>query len=113
MEHKVILKCQDVLVHRDHTLWKMGYMHMNEKSEHCTDSCTAELKNLLEDRFLVFCVTFPIFTRFFFLFKCLSCDLNICTHTSNVFYTCAHTYCFLIFGFLIFNTTFAFIIILV
>lgn len=77
------------------SLWKMGYVHMDEKRdrENRAGSCTAELKNLLEDSFLVFCVTFPIFTHdWFFSSMCLTCELNTCTHTYNVFYTYAHTH---------------------
>lgn len=82
---------------------------IERESVHCTGPCTAELKNLLEDWFLVFCVTFLIFTHdSFFFSKCLTSGLNRCTHISNVFSICAHTYFFLIFGFLIFNTAFAF-----
>lgn len=101
-----------------HTLWKMGYVNMNEKRENekCTGSCTAELKNLLEDWFLVFCITVLIITHdSFFFSKCLTCDLNICTHSYSGFYIYMHIHIALSgnWGFLIFGITFAFIVVLV
>lgn len=53
------------------------------------------------------------FHTIFFFSKCLTCDLDICIHMYSGFFVCAHTYFFLIIVFFIFNTTFAFIIILV
>lgn len=67
MEQKVTLKWQDVLVHRASYTVEDGICAYEWKeSENCTGFCTAELNNLLEDWFLVFCVTSWIFTRFFF-----------------------------------------------